>query len=399
MLDPWDTNMTAPIHPPLDAAISGGHRARRTSPRRVDSANPSTPVRRWLVSTLSRLAARRQRRTLLDTFENLLTLLESNVTLEAAWKSLVQNQKRTRGRAVIERLSRDAQAGIAMSTTMAALPHHFDVIDVALIRAGESSGALTCGLQRVVDRGHLQGRLTSTFLGAIAYPTFLLLFACVVVIFLTSTVLPNLSAMVVAGGGQIPWATQVLMGIGRALSWGLVPSLLTVVCLATLSGRTSARVRRAINRRLLRVPVLGPAYLNWQLAQFCLVLRTLLDSGVFLPEALILAGDAVADGPVRHAARVLRERVLEGHDIAAAPPEMESDFPAWLWQTLAVGQTSGDLSPVLERVGQRFEQSAVRSAARVAAVIEPAMILAIGLIIGLVAYATLMPVIKLGGLW
>jgi hypothetical protein len=74
-------------------------------------------------------------------------------------------------------------------------------------------------------------------------------------------------------------------------------------------------------------------------------------------------------------------------------------FPPWLWRALAVGQATGDLVPVLERVGYRFELAATKSASRLASILEPLMILFIGGLVGLIAYGAMLPIIRLGGVW
>ena len=388
--------MTDPVS--QGASIPSAHlRGRRG--RAFAAARGRTSRTGTLGAALGRLASGRERRRVLETFENLLTLLESGVGLEAAWRHLLSPRHGKRRRDILDTLQQAGQEGKALSVSMREFPRHFDPVDVALVRAGEASGDLIGALRRVVARGHLQGKLTSTFLGAIAYPAFLVIFGSVVVVFLTSTVLPNLSAMLVAGGGQVPWVTQVLIGFGRALAVGGLPLPAIAIGVGLFAHHRMPRLKARVARAFLRVPVIGPAYLNWQLAQFCLVLRTLLGSGVFLPDALTLAGDAAGVGPVQLAAAALRGRLLEGHDIADVPTDLARGFPAWLWQALAVGQASGDLEPVLARVGERFEQAALRSASRVAAVLEPAMILFVGLLIGVVAYAALMPIVRLGGLW
>jgi general secretion pathway protein F len=278
-------------------------------------------------------------------------------------------------------------------------PLYFDKVDIALTRAGEDAGELAIALERLVARRRLAGKLSSTLLSALAYPAFLAFFGCGVILFLAGYVIPDINAMLIAGGGTVPLLTRLLQAAAWVLSVGLIPlGLLTALATAVIVRRVP-KLKSSLFRVLLRLPIVGPAWMNWQLSQFCLVLRTLLASGVQLPEALGLAGEASGEGPMSAAAQRLRQRVIEGHDLGRLPKQMDSGIPPWLWRALAVGQTTGDLVEVLERVGQRFEAAALRSAARVGAVLEPLMILIVGTFVGLVAYAALMPIVKLNGLW
>lgn len=228
-----------------------------------------------------------------------------------------------------------------------------------------------------------------------------------VVAFLTTTVLPNLNTMLLAAGGQVPWPTRFLVAVGHVLATGAVPAILLLFLLVFLAARRGTRFHKlsaAIGRR---IPVVGTALHHWQLAQFCLVLKTLVASGIHLPQALVLAGQASGEGSVAKAALALKEQILEGHDLEdGGMPSFNSQaiadaqgFPPWLWRALGVGQAAGDLVPVLDRVGKRFEAQAAKSASKLASVLEPAMILAIGAAVGAVAYAAILPIIRLGGAW
>lgn len=352
-----------------------------------------------------RLIALRQRDRVLDTFENLLTLLESHVPLGEAWESLSQVTRKG-SLPVLHVLHEGIRIGRPMSSMMEEFPQHFDEVDVALVRAGENAGELPQALERFITRRKMAGHLLSTFGAALAYPTFLFVFGSAVIVFLTTTVIPNLNTMLVAAGGQVPWPTRVLVVVGRCITLGVLPAFFTAVLLAILVSRGNSALKSRFAGVALRVPVVGNAWRNWQLAQFCLVLRTLLASGIHLPSALVMAGKTAGRGAVAESAFALKEHLMEGHDLESseyaakrASETKSNGFPPWLWRALAVGQAAGDLVPVLERVGQRFEAAANKSAGRLAAVLEPAMILIIGVFVGLIAYAALMPIIKLGGVW
>jgi len=352
-----------------------------------------------------RLIALRQRDRILDTFENLLTLLESHVPLEEAWESLSQ-VKRSGALPVLHVLHEGIRIGRPMSSIMEEFPPYFDEVDVALVRAGENAGELPQALERFITRRRMAGHLLSTFGAALAYPTFLFVFGSAVIVFLTTTVIPNLNTMLVAAGGQVPWPTRVLVVVGRCITLGVLPALFATIFLAVFISRSNSALKLRIAKIALRVPVVGNAWRNWQLAQFCLVLRTLLASGIHLPAALVMAGKTAGQGAVAQSAFALKDHLLEGHDLESsayagkrASEADPSGFPTWLWRALAVGQAAGDLVPVLERVGERFEKAANKSASRLAAVLEPVMILIIGAFVGMIAYAALMPIIKLGGVW
>lgn len=371
---------------------------RPTEIRQLEQQSESTAVPFWR-QLADRLSAWRQRERVTDAFENLLTLLESHVQLDAALVSLTdQRIHQSNTLPVLQQLHDGVRSGQELSDIMRRFPFHFDAADVAIVESGEHSGELALSLKRLVARRQMTGKLISNLSGALAYPAFLIIFGCGVVVFLTHTVLPNLNNMLMAAGGQVPLVTQALVAFGQILAWGVLPALVFSITLVPLVLHQFPHLQEQLVKTLQRLPMIGTAWLHWQLAQFCMVLQTLLASGVQLPEALRLAGHAAGSGPVLLAANRLRESLIEGQDIIADTDD-DGVFPKWLWQALAVGQEAGDLVSVLERVGQRFEQAATKSTQRLAAVLEPAMILFIGLFVGLIAYAAMLPIMKLGGAW
>ena len=356
---------------------------------------------RWglLATGLDRLTALVRRDRLLASLENLVTMLDSGVTLDAAWHTLAIGGVKARTPLILGALHRAVSQGRPLSAGMSDYPAHFDAVDVALVRAGEDAGELTAALKRLVARRRLAAKLGSTLFGALAYPAFLAIFGGGVVVFLAGYVIPDLNAMLVAGGGKVPLLTRMLQVFASVLTVGFLPAMFAILLAAAVLLKRFPRLRTRAKRLVLRLPVIGTALQDWQLAQFCLVLRTLLASGVHLPDALVFAGEVSGEGFVRDASKRLRDRVLEGHDLGEPAAGSDGGLPPWLWRALAVGQASGNLTGVLERAGQRFEEAALRSAARVGAVLEPLMILIVGLFIGLIAYAALLPIVKLNGLW
>jgi len=376
--------------------------ARGLHPTRINEVTPmKAGVRLNLLKHLFlRLQSAFFGEKLISALENVTTMLSSGVALETAWATLSSHAAgASKFQHLLHELHEAVAHGRPFSEAMATNPIYFDRVDVALVRAGEDAGQLAESLQRLIERKRLGRRMLATSLGALTYPAFLVLVGCGVIIFLAGYVIPDLNAMIVAGGGKVPFLTQVLQIAAGALSMGLIPILLIGGLGSLFLLRKFPNARSKIALFIQRVPLIGTAWLNWQLAQFCLVLRMLLLSGVQLPAALLLASEAAGAGPLKRAAQQLHDRLLEGQNLEAPSEPGDSPLPDWLWQSLSVGQETGELEHVLEQVGKRFEAMAMRSAAKVGAILEPLMILVVGLFVGLVAYASLLPIIRLNTQW
>jgi hypothetical protein len=203
-------------------SASGSHEGRSRSSSAILSA--VTLLRDCLTGSF-----RRER--LLASLENLVTMLESGVALEAGLRTLATVGARRRGKAPAGLLGLHEAIiqGRPLSAAMMGRPGEFDDVDVALVRAGEESGELTSAFRRLVARRRLGAKLSSTLATALAYPAFLMVFGGGVVVFLASYVMPDLNAMLVAGGGRVPVLTRTRQGMAWMLTIGLLPALFAIV--------------------------------------------------------------------------------------------------------------------------------------------------------------------------
>jgi type II secretory pathway component PulF len=358
----------------------------------------------FLAKGFRQLVAILQYNRLLEALENLATMLQSGLTHKTAWNNLV-SRSTARGKsgsrvdALLYKIHDAISEGRSLAEAMSASgPDYFDSVDIAVIHAGEDAGELPMALERLIARRRLSGKLVSTLAAAMAYPMLLFVFGCGVIVFLGNSVIPDINAMLLAGGGTVPLITRALQSFASFLTFGLLPTLIVLLVIILFVLYRWPKARRRAMDILRRVPIAGSMWLSWQLAQFCLILRTLLNSAVRLPEALTLAADA-SSGSVADSARQLRDHIIEGYELDAFEGKADTGFPPWLMQALAVGQSTGDLGTVLERVGLRSEAAAMRGAAKLGAVVEPLMILIVGTFVGLVAYGALLPIVRLNGLW
>lgn len=345
-----------------------------------------------------RYRALRERPAVLEALENLHTLLESQLSLEAAWDAIVERHTKAAVPSILLTLHDGIRSGTSLSTLLRRYPDHFDSIDTAIIQAGEASGELNAAILRLVLRRQMRSKLQTSIVGTLAYPAFLMILAICVVILLSTTVIPNLNNLLVAGGSQVPLPTRILVSAGRFLSVGLLPVSLIVLLITGFVVTAKPALRAFFTEKVSYIPLVSQIMMRWQLAQLCFLLQTLLSSGVNLAESLHLAAESLGTGRVKTAVMALHDRILHGHDLSGHLPGQAESIPLWLWRALAVGQAAGNLVPILERAGQRFESLVNRDITRLSAVLEPAMILMLGGMIGFVAYAALLPIVKLGGL-
>ena len=155
--------------------LSRGIRAASLDEESHPSSGSRAPV---LAALVARLRATTQRERVVDSFENVITMLQSGLTLEAAWSGIVPPGGAQATGTVFHRLHDAVAQGRPLADAMREHPLYFDKVDVALTLAGEDAGELAAALERLVARRRLAGKLSSTLLSAMAYPAFLAFFGC-----------------------------------------------------------------------------------------------------------------------------------------------------------------------------------------------------------------------------
>ena len=288
-------------------------------------------------------------------------------------------------------------AGASLATALAGHPRLFDPLAVKMAEVGEKSGQLDLVLGRLADFREAGLGLRDRVTTALLYPAFVLFAAAGVSVFLMTAVVPTLLEGLIEAGRPLPWPTRVL----KFLSDGLLthgvwagPLLAAAAAGAWAWGRTDAG-RRVRSRLAWRLPVVGDMARKQAVARSAGVLAVLMRSGIEFTAAASAAADAASDPVVGDALAACAKGVTGGRGIAEALAAGGA-FPPVAVRVFAVGQESGTLEAMLERLAADYERQAASAAARLTAVLEPALILALSAVVGFILFATILPVLEAG---
>lgn len=355
---------------------------------------------------LERVGRSRRSALLIELFEGLATLVATGTPIAAALEIMagadggaptsrahpagVRAQTR-----LCRHLAEQLRQGHSLADAMGAgaCAAWFSPIDIALVRVGEHNGSLD---QCLVDLAAMHGQRDQTrgqLASALAYPGLLLAFGLGVVVFLTTTTLPKLAAVLTDANVEVPAATRVLLAIGRAMTerWYLV--LGGVGASVVLGAMAMSSTRLAAAR--LRVPLLGRVLLRAQLGEASRLLAALTRSGVPLTEALALVAPSVRNTAIRRVLSEVSEHLHIGKDVGACLRHSGILEPVFC-RVLEVAQESGEMAQALATIGERYRVSAARLTDRLARVLEPAVILILAALVGGVVYAAITPMLRLG---
>jgi general secretion pathway protein F len=229
------------------------------------------------------------------------------------------------------------------------------------------------------------------------YPVILLLFALVVIIILTTFVIPKIGAQLVAAKQELPWITKQLMNASYIMtSWWVVLVIAGIVAAIWGTRRFFKTPRGAFMRDkfILSLPVLGPLIKQRVVSRFASTLSTLLGSGLSMSESFSVVGEVTGNTLMKRAIDQSRERILAGADIATPLRDSGVIDPS-IAHMVTVGEKSGELETMLKIISDSLEESTDIVIERISAAIEPVVIVFIAVIVGIIALAIMMPILKI----
>ena len=375
--------------------------ARSTSAVRL-TGSPS--VVRAAVTHLRGVADRhlRRRRAAIrgDFYDSLATLLESGLPLLDALQTMSSpGHARTSRSHLLADLRESVRAGSSLSDAVGRHSGWFDPPEVAMIAAAQQSGTLPGVLRRLSERQHRALELTHKLIAALTYPAIISIVGLGVVVFLSIKTLPQLAQLLSDADVPVPGLTRIVIAFGSfvAGNWSAI-ALAIVVSLMTASVIRSAvaRHRRSTPKWLARwLPLKGlKVARRIAVADLSLRLAELSRCGVPLVDAIRISSSTVRSPALRSQLNIACDRLQRGDELAAAFDD-DAWFDSEFRRLLDIGQTSGELDCLLERIGERYERQARRLIDRLAALLEPAVILLLAALIGCVVMAAILPLARL----
>lgn len=324
------------------------------------------------------------------------TLLSVGVPLSDALDTLIKQYK-GRFKTSILMLRDQIEAGSSVAEAMSQQPRVFDALTINMVEVGENSGNLENVLRRLAEFKQKSLEFKDRVITALTYPGIVLTVSIGVSIFLMTFVVPMLLANLEEAGRKLPWPTMVLKyGSDFLLSYGLwmVAGLLVLFTTLVISLRTQTG-KRYWYRLLMRLPVIGPMALKQEIARVAMVISTLLASGIVFLKAIEIAGRSTRNVLIRDALGACAERIGAGRDIGEAM-EQADFFPQLVVHVFSVGQKSGKLEEMLQRLAEDYDRQVSSTSARLSAIIEPVLILVLAIFVGFILFATMLPILEAG---
>jgi type II secretory pathway component PulF len=356
---------------------------------------PRLGIAAFLARTIERHLRARRHALKEEACDGLANLLESGVPLVEALETLAHGEAAHR-RALQRVLALTVDQVRAGASLGAALGEHrgwFDPVEVALIDAAEHGGNLSATLTRLAARQAKQSEVGQKVASALLYPAVVGVVGIAVWLFLSTQSLPELTRILVSAKVEVPVLTRAVMASGQFL-------MRHVLVIAALAAAAIVLGSALLSRRPAPFTRLGIGALRrLRLARATGALAELLQGGVPLVEALEViaptAGSAELRASLQGGAAAIAEGTRWSELLARDGGRL---YPTEFVRLVEMGETSGDLAPLLARLAERMERSAERQLMRWAALLEPAAILLLAALIGVVVAAAVLPLTRLQGI-
>lgn len=295
-------------------------------------------------------------------------------------------------------LGRDVESGTSLSVALSKYPVYFNRLFTSLTEAGEESGKLDTMLDRVATYNEKLEAIKSKIKSAMLYPIIVLVVALLVTILLLLFVIPQFETLFQGVGADLPSLTRAVVSMSewmQAYWWIFLGVIIISVVVFINSYKRSQKMQFALDRVILRMPVIGTIIRKSSLARFARTLAIIFSAGVPLVDGMATVGSATGNRVYEKGALDIKNEISTGRSLTVSMEETKL-FPNMMVQMVSGGEESGDLETMLDKTADFFEREVDDAVDALASIIEPVMIVMLGTIIGTMVLAMYMPIFKLG---
>ncbi len=325
-------------------------------------------------------------------------MLDAGLPLVECLGILADQQENKTFRKALKTVRSDVESGATLADALARHPKIFDKLFVNMVSAGEAGGILDNILNRLSVFSEKNVKLKRAVVSASVYPTIIIAVAVVIVFVIMVYVIPVFATLFESLNAPLPLATRVVM---RASSFTAQFALPIVIGVALLAGVVryfykTEQGRLVIDRMILAVPMVGVVLKKIAISRFSRTLSTLLVSGIPILDGLEITAGTAGNVVIQNSIMRARKEVEEGKALVE-PLRKTSIFPPMVTQIVAVGEQTGQLDQMLDKLADYYEEEADTAIANLLTMLEPLMIIFLGGIIGGIVISMYLPIFTLIG--
>lgn len=327
------------------------------------------------------------------------TLVGAGFPLVSAIDALIPSTKSHALKKYLARIKDSIVEGNSFARALSLYPGIFPPLYINMVRAGETSGTLEIVLERLAEITEKQQALKNKIQSALVYPILMLFIGSGVLFFLLVYIVPSITSIFADMNQVLPAPTRLLIAISNIFKsywWGILV-VISAAALATQRAKKTEKGRYLFDKTLLFMPGLSLLTKKLSIARFSRTLGSLLENGVSMLPALEIAKNTTENVLISDNVEEATEEVGKGQPLATALAA-KNIFPLLSIQMIQVGEQSGKLEEMLNKVADVFENEVESSVMRMTTMLEPLMILVMGVIVGFIVLSICLPIFEMNQL-
>lgn len=332
------------------------------------------------------------------TSRQIATMLTAGVPLVQTLGMIASGTEKADLRSLVGGIQADVETGTPLSQAISKYPEHFNELYCDLVEAGENSGALEMIFDRIATFLEKTEALKSKIKKAMFYPTAVIIVAVIVCCILLLFVVPQFEEIFKGFGAELPAFTQLIVNMSHWLAryWYIIfGSFAIFVWAFKRAHRNSKKLQNEVDKFVLKIPIINPILHKAAVARFARTLSTTFAAGIPLIDALVNAAGASGNIVYKNAILSIRNETAAGMQMNVAM-KTTGVFPDMVCQMVMIGEESGDLDSMLDKVADIYEREVDDAVDGLTSLIEPMIMVVLGTMIGGLVVGMYLPIFQLG---
>ena len=324
------------------------------------------------------------------------TFLNSKIPLDEALTALISQMRNGKLKDIFIDIQKNIREGANLSQALKKHSNLFSDMIISMVKVGEEIGSLDLVLSRISDFMEKRNAFKNRIKTIMTYPIFMIIVAFFVLIFILSFIIPTITRIFSEISINLPFLTKVLIGVANFFRnfWIYLIFLILLTLFLFKNFLKTDKGRKFVEKIIWKVPIFNDIFLKREIMNFSKTLSTLINGGVDIIESLDIAKDVLISFNMKKEIEEISQYVSKGSSISSAFSKSKY-FPYLFTQLINAGEKSGNLSEMLDKIGDIYEEELSQKSTRFITFLEPFMILFMGTIIGFIVISVLLPIFQI----
>ena len=326
------------------------------------------------------------------------TMIDAGLPIIQCLDILQAQQDNKTFKKMLSDIKASVESGQTLAESLKKYPEQFDDLFTNMVAAGEAGGILDVILRRLSAYMEKAAKLKRQVKGAMTYPLVTIIIAILVVAVILVFVIPVFEEMFSEFGQALPAPTQIVISMSNFVQSNILYIIIAIVLFIFAARRLykTERGRAFVDDKMLKLPVIGILLRKVAVARFTRTMGTMLSSGVAILEAFDVVAKTSGNKTLENALYSVRNSIAEGETIAD-PLSRTGVFPPMVCQMIAVGESTGAVDAMMEKIADFYEEEVDQSVENLTAMIEPFMLVFLGVVIGGLVISMYLPIFQIAG--